>query len=198
MQSKQRSIRVFTQGEITRANRLWMVIEHIELSFSYFQLQPFYVELSSKGIGSRTQRTAIMRASFTATLLSYRKLDEFFTKASEKRKKRYPDDLRADDFGFHTACPPLTPKDSDELSKFVAHFTKLGEQLRGRGFNIARLGSAIYSLCLQFFSHIEITLLDRRVLADRQMLAKMLAVRRQITNITNDKQRRLGKTNAHR
>jgi hypothetical protein len=177
--------KVFTPDELERANQLWMVLEEIEKSFDLFYIQRLHSTLISKHLGQRREWSAMMSAGFTATLISYRKLNEFFSEPSPKRRKKHPDDIWAINFGFRNSRPPLAQADSDELSKFTAHLTKAGESLRMRGFHIGRLGNAIYSRCLEFFEHLENGRLDRRVLADRQMRARLNSIRRQIAAVTD-------------
>lgn len=174
--------KVSPPGELEKTNQLWMVIEDIELSFSLFYAQRLYFALLKSRFGKRRELSATMKACFVATLISYRKLAEFFTEPSST--KRFPDDVRSINFGFRVANPPVAKKDLDELSKYAAHFTKTGESLRMRGFDFSLLGNAIYSSCLEFFDFLETKHLDRCVFVERQMLARLYSIRRQINLVT--------------
>ena len=186
METKRDTIirKVFAPDELENANQLWMVIEEIETSFSLFYVQKLHSTLVSKRLGQRREWSAMMAAGFAATLISYRKLNEFFSEPSLKKRKQHPDDIWAINFGFQNSKPPLAQADSDELSKYTAHLTKAGGSLRMRGFHFGRLGNAIYARCLEFFEYLENHRFDRRVLADRQMLARLNSIRRQIATVT--------------
>lgn len=162
--------RLLTDKELNERNQLWMVIEQVELSFALYLSQKLDYKLATGHIGSRRERSVVISSAFVATLLSYRKLADFFNEVAGKKHR--PDDIKASQFGFRCA-PPLTRAQMDELSKHIAHFTTVGLQLRKRGHAFGVLGAAIYTRCLEFFDFLETHYLDRELLADRQMIARM-------------------------
>jgi hypothetical protein len=163
---------MFSEQETEQANRLWMVIEEVELSFAYSLAPKLYFTLVNKQIGNRREKRMVMDSAFVTTLLSFRKLADFFFDANART-----DDLKAAQFGFRCQ-PPLDKAQMDELSKYMAHFTTKGLGLQQRGFPFGVLGAAIYTRCLEFFDFLESNCLDRRVLADRQMLTRLKSIRR--------------------
>src|SRR4051812_33214864 len=104
--------KLFSEKETEEANRLRMVIEQVELSFAYFLAQQLYFTLVSNQIGNRRQRRMVMDSAFVASLLSFRKIADFFTESKTSR----PDDIKAVQFGFRCQ-PPLNKTQIEELHK---------------------------------------------------------------------------------
>jgi hypothetical protein len=167
----------FSADELEKRNLLLMVLEEIDLSFSYFTAIKLY---GTYGIISKKRRDYVVfiSAGFAATLMSCRKLTEFFSKSSPK----YPNDLRAEIFKFQSSNPSINQKNFHQISKYVAHFTKEGESLRMRGMNIGLLTEIVYRQCFEFFDFLETNFLTRNELCDRQILARMYLIRRKYKN----------------
>ena len=138
-----------------------MVLETIELSFSQFLARELYFIIVAKRIGSRRQKRMVMSSALFSTLMTFRKLDEFFLPKSKARS----DDVKAVDFGF-SCQPAFTKMQREELNKYAAHLTSKAVDLGMRGFPYDVLGAAIYSRCFEFFDYLESKLLDRRVTVD--------------------------------
>jgi len=136
--------------EAEKRNVLLSVLQEIELSFSYFVAIKLY---GTFGIISPRRREYVVftSAGFSATLMSYRKLTEFFSEPSPK----FPNDLRASFFGFEPSRQSVEKKDLDEISKYIAHLTKDSQTLAMRGMNIGFFGEIIYAQCFEFFDFIE-------------------------------------------
>lgn len=171
-----------TSEEIEKRGALLTVLQEIELSFSYFVAIKLY---GAFGIVSprRREYVAFTSTGFAATLMSCRKLAEFFSEPSPKSQKQFPNDLRASIFGFHCSRPSIEKKDLNEISKYIAHLTKDGQTFAQRGMKIGTFAEIIYAQCFEFFDFLENGLLDRNERSDRPILAKMYLIRRKYKNL---------------
>jgi hypothetical protein len=173
--------KLLSPEEVGNRNILLTVLDEIELSFSCFVATKLY---GTFGIVSPRRREYVVftSAGFSATLMSYRKLTEFFSNPSAKKQKQFPDDLRASYFGFQSSRPSIEKKDLSEINKYIAHLTKDSQTLAMRGMNIGTFAEIIYAQCFEFFDFLENGLLDRNEFSDRQILAKMYLIRRKYKN----------------
>ena len=168
--------------EVEKRNVLLTVLQEIDLSFCYFTAVKLY---GTFGIVSPRRRecVAFTSAGFSATLMSYRKLTDFFSEPSPERIKRFSDDLWASYFSFKPSLPSIGKPELDEISKYIAHLTNKSQALTMRGMNIGVFAEIIYAQCFEFFDFLEKTLLDKSDVSDRKILAKMSLIRRKYKNL---------------
>ena len=176
-----RTCKKLLPDEVEKRNVLLTVLQEINLSFSYFTAIKLY---GTFGIVSprRREYVAFTSAGFSATLMSYRKLTNFFSEPSPERRKRFSDDLWASYFGFKSSLPSIGKPDLDEISKYIAHLTNKSQALAMRGMNIGLFAEIIYAQCFEFFDFLEKALLDKNDFSDRKILASMYLVRRKYKN----------------
>jgi len=153
-----------------------MLLQEVELTFAYHYWLKYDATHGEDRVRLRREFTAFHSACFLTSLLSIRKINDFFSPASSANRKR-SDDLKASQFGFAKMESVL---DKREIDKLVAHLTERGEELRIRGMPITDMVVTIHERCLEFFDYLEESLLDRRILADRQMLSRISELRASI------------------
>ncbi len=102
-----------------------------------------------------------MISAFHSSLLSARKLNDFFTVGN-----KYPDDIKADRYGFKKMTPPLNRTALRELNKYLAHMTLLGADLRFKDWNIDDFTRPIYLRAFEFCDHLERNFLNPKTDAE--------------------------------
>ena len=102
-----------------------------------------------------------MISAFHSSLLSTRKLNDFFTVGN-----KYPDDIKADRYGFKKMTPPLNRTALRELNKYLAHMTLLGADLRFKDWNIDDFTRPIYLRAFEFCDHLERNFLNPKTDAE--------------------------------
>ena len=91
--------------------------------FCYYS---WYVEISPRLLESKTRKGELLHFRITENavamgfLINLRRLDEFF-----HLKKKYPDDVRAYEFGFGSTGGFLTASERTRIEKKIAHPTEV-------------------------------------------------------------------------
>lgn len=91
--------------------------------FAYYS---WFVEISPRLIGSKPRKHELIHFRITENaiamgfLINLRRLDEFF-----HAKKKYPDDVRAYEFGFTTSGGFLSGPERRRIDKQIAHPTEV-------------------------------------------------------------------------
>jgi hypothetical protein len=89
-------------------------------------------------------------AAFHASLLSARKLNDFFTGGRGKS-----DDVKADRYGFQNMSAPLDGGLLDKLNKYLAHMTFPGADLRMGNWDTNGFIQPIFLRSFEFCVHLE-------------------------------------------
>jgi hypothetical protein len=110
-------------------------------------------------------------SAFHSSLLSVRKLNDFFTSGS-----KYSDDIKADRYGFKNMSSPLNGTAQKELDKYLAHMTVLGTDLRFKDWNVDDFTRPIYLRAFEFCDHLEKHFLDPKT--DAEILNQVASFKR--------------------
>src|SRR5260221_9840871 len=102
-------------------------------------------------------------AIFHASLLSARKLNDFFTGRRGK-----PDDIKADRYGFQNMEEPLDRASLEKLNKYLAHLTFPGADLRLKDWDANEFIRPIFLRAFDFCAHLENRFLDPKM--DREII----------------------------
>lgn len=112
----------------------------------------------------------LLVATFHSSLLSVRKLNDFFT------TRGWPDDIKADRFGFKNMVSPLNETDEKRLDKYLAHMTFPGADLRFQKWNVDDFTRPIYPRAFEFCQHLENSFLDKKM--DEEILKEVASFKR--------------------
>jgi predicted nucleic acid-binding protein len=112
-------------------------------------------------------------AIFHASLLSARKLNDFFTGGRGRS-----DDIKADRYGFQDMTPPLNGALLDKLNKYLAHMTFPGADLRMADWDTNEFLRPILLRSFEFCLHVERRFLDPKT--DGQIIGDVAKFRKEV------------------
>lgn len=148
------------------------IFSHVVGLFSYYvwviRIAPFIDErgiLQTKG-GSYCL-PMVSATLVDGVLINLRRLDEFFS--TQKKNPKYPDDLRAYDFGFESAGRFLPTEDSLWIHKLVAHPTIKISKRGIQTFNPSELAEKALTHCFAFLDFLEKTFYGETSVKGKQM-----------------------------
>jgi len=110
-------------------------------------------------------------AALHCSLLSVRKLNDFFTGSNGK-----PDDVKADRLGFQNMTQPVSTDLVKKLNKYLAHMTLPGAELRFIDWDMDDFTHPIFQRSLEFCQHLERSFLEPKM--DAEILQQVASFKR--------------------
>jgi hypothetical protein len=154
---------------------IFMFMEEVEQTTAFWLWHEYSSKHQPKKSEWEHHFKMLLISSFHSSLLSVRKLNDFFTEKLPN-SKRDADDVKADRFGFNNMTSPLDKAARKSINKYLAHMTFAGNELRFQKWNVDDFTRPIYLRSFEFCQHLEKHFLDAKM--DANLLGAMTSFRR--------------------
>ncbi len=160
------------EGLVADRNYIYMFMEEVEQVSAFWLWRKYSSRHQKEEIEWMHHFKMFLLSTFHSSLLSVRKLNDFFT------KKGWPDDIKADRYGFKNMTSPLALAAQKSLDKYLAHMTFVGNELRFQDWNTDDFTRPIYLRSFEFCQHLEKNFLDPKM--DAQILMEIVSHKRKL------------------
>jgi hypothetical protein len=160
---------------IADRNFIFMFMEEVEQTTTFWLWHKYSSKNQQKKSEWEHHFKMFLISSFHSSLLSIRKLNDFFTE-KHPSSKHDADDIKADRFGFINMTSPLDETARKIINKYLAHMTFAGNELRFQEWNIDDFARPIYLRSFEFCKHLEKNFLDPK--KDAIILAQVVSFKR--------------------
>lgn len=138
------------QERVRECDYVLMFFEEVEQTTTFWLWYKYRAHLKDDEPKWAYHREMLLLAAFHASLLSIRKLNDFFD-GSRGRSS----DIKADRFtGFDKMSAPLGTPIQEKLNRYLAHMTFQGADERLKDWNVDELAHPIYERALEFCEHL--------------------------------------------
>jgi len=152
-----------------------MFMDEVEQTTAFWLWSKYASKYRQENDGLEYYFQTFLISVFHSSLLSVRKLNDFFTDGKSRSG-----DIKASRYGFKYMTSPLDSSAQKKLNKYLAHMTIEGENLRLQGWAVHDYARPIYLRSFEFCQHLESNFLDPKM--DKEILTKVASIRRGLSS----------------